>query len=226
MDKGTPQKSKEAFGIFSNYTIVTICVLVILACCVLLIIPFAEKHKDEQAASRAHYAEHNQSVTSFPHRMTISGKNANISRVDLFEIYSNHGFTGFVIVTIDRRHLSDDDMYWLLKLNGLSQELDANAHYWPDGTDWDGKALRYLACRYTDSNVYFMFYTDHQRYSLNGKHFNVSVTYLPDGASISDKYRYSYYVEFTGAQYHNSIDHLPEEMRNVFTNALDDAANN
>lgn len=212
---------------FLSVFIVT-CIVLILICAVVIACFLIHDHmlavQEQEASIRAHEAEHNQTVRSFPHKMTISGKTANITRVDLFEVYSNHGYTGFVIVTIDRRNLSDDDMYWLLKLDGLSRELDADAHYWPDGTDGDIASLHYLGCRYTESNIYFMFYTKHQRYSLNGVKFSISVTYRPDGSSITDGYRYSYRVDFTGTQYHDGIVHLPEEMQRIFTNALDDAA--
>lgn len=224
MENNIAPEKKDTLSPFASICIVTICVMVIIASCILLYLPFAEEQADGKASVQAVQDDHNQTVSSFPHRMTISGKTAYLERIDLFELYGNHGYFGYVIVTIDRGSLSDDDVYWIMKGKRYNWELDSNAHYWPDGTEGDISSLHFLACRYDSDYIYFIFNTDHHRYSLKGTYFSIAVTYLADGADHSDQYRYGYLVEFSGVNYHDSIDHLPEQTIYVFGKACSDAA--
>lgn len=222
-------KEPRSNRFFSAFCIV--CIVLILLCGFVVGGVLLNDHLDavlaEQAASRAaalaHEAEHNQTVRSFPHKMTISGKTAYLTSIDIFETKVDHGYLAHLIITIDRSQLTDDDMYWILKGHRYDWELDATAIWWPEGTESDSDSLHFLDCVYTDSNIYFFFYTDQQRYSLRGKTFTVSIDYLQDGADYSDRYHYFYMAEFSGDKYHSSSDFLPVETLKLLLDSLEDA---
>ena len=211
------------------YTVfIGVCIAVIFVCfsCVaaVLISESLEPVAAEHSAAQGEYAERNQSVSTFPHRMIISEKTAYLDAVHILEMYGNHSYVGYVIVSIDRGSLTDDDIYWVTKGYRFEWELNASAHWWPDGTDGDIASIDYFALLHTDTHIYFIFRTDPQRYSLKGKHFYVAVTYLPDGASIDEQYRYSYSVDFSGQHYHDSTDFLPDDALIALADAMIDAA--
>jgi len=209
-----------------GFLIVAFLVLLLIGCAILYGYSQSlklQKQQEIEASNRAHYTEHNQSVSTFPHAMNIDGKTAYLERIDVLELYGNHSYFGYVIITIDRGQLSDDDVHWIMKGKRYNWELDASAHYWPDGTDGEIDSLHFLSCRYDGDYIYFIFNTDEHRYSLKGTRFSMAVTYLADGADYSDQYRYSYSVEFSGANYHNSVDHLPEQTIYVFGKVCADA---
>lgn len=176
-----------------------------------------------EASKAAHYAEHNQNVSSFPHRLTIYNKISYLNSIDMFELYGNHSYTGYVIITIDRTRLTDDDVYWILKGKRYEWELDATAYWWLDGTDIDLSSFSLFACRSDENNIYFIFRTDPQRQSLRGCSFSVTITYLQDGADYDDEYRYSYRADFTGSNYHNSTGFLPVETLKILADVMIDA---
>lgn len=180
--------------------------------------------KEAEEAARKHYLEHNHTVSYFPYRMKIGDKFAKLSGVDFFELYGNHSYNGYVIITIDRYNLSDDDVYWILKGNRYEWELDATAYWWPDGTDGETDSIPLLGCRYDENNIYFIFRTDPQRRSLKGCKFSVAVTYLQDGADYNDQYHYSYIADFSDSNYHNSTDYLPVETLKILADVMIDAA--
>lgn len=223
MEQTKPRRN----SIFS--TLCIICIVLFLICIVVVCATLTNDYLDEVQAEReaarasvlAQQAEHNQRVSSFPHALELGNKTAYISAIDLLEVYAEHGYVAFVVVTIDRGDLTDDDLYWMLKGYQHEWELNATAHWWPDGTDNDIQSLNSLGCRYTDNNVYFFFRTDHLRYSANGKHFSVAITYQPDGADFSDSYRHSYSADFTGELYHASPDFLPTETYDQLLKSLD-----
>lgn len=207
----------------------------IVAFLVLLLIGFAifdgytqslklQEQQEAEASDRAHYAEHNQSVSTFPHAMNIGGKAAYLSSVDMLELYGNHSYTGYVAIAIDRGELTDDDMYWILKGERRNWELDASAALLFLNTDKDSISLRLLGCRYSESHIYFFFYSEPQRQSLRGCTFYVTLEYLQDGADESDRYTYTYHCDFSGAKYHSSTDFLPQKTQKALSNAMANAA--
>ncbi len=227
MDEQNLHDNNDDKRAYLSVFIVGLIVISFFACCLLVIDNIDKsnrtKHEAEQASIRAHESEHNQTVTSFPHKMTISGKTAHLSSVDIFETKVNHGYVAHLVITIDRGQLTDDDMYWILKGYRYDWELDASALWWPESTESDSDSLHFLDCVYTDSNIYFFFYTDLQRYSLKNTTFTVHITYLQDGADYSEQYRYLYIMDFSGDKYHSSSDFLPIETLKVLIDSLEDA---
>lgn len=214
---------RESFSLLSVafILIIVLCVLIIGG---VLLDDYFEELRIKEAATLAHKAEHDQTVRTFPHKLTIYNKTAYLSSVDFLELYGNHSYTGYVIITIDRGQLTDDDMHWILKGKRYDWELDAHATWWPSGTDADSESLHFLGCHYTESHIYFLFYTDPQRQSLKGTKFYVSLEYLQDGADFEDRYYYSYLADFTGSNYHDGTDFLPVETLKILAEAMIDAA--
>lgn len=222
MEQTEPRHTK-LFTVFIGVCIAVAFICLSCVAAVLLSDHFSEIEA-QRAAEQAHQSEHNQTIHTFPHRLTIYNKTAYLSSVDFLELYGNHSYTGYVIITIDRGQLTDDDMHWILKGKRYDWELDAHASWWPSGTDTDSESLHFLGCRYTESHIYFLFYTDPQRQSLKGTKFYVSLEYLQDGADYEDRYCYSYLADFTGSNYHDGTDFLTVETLKILAEAMIDAA--
>ena len=220
------KQSKSGTERFLSVFII-VCIGLILICGTVIACILYRNHleavQEAEEAARKHYVEHNQHVTTFPHRMKINGKTAYLSSVDLFEIKVDHGYVTHLIITIDRGQLTDDDLYWILKGYRYNWELDAYASLQSSDSSSDNETLHFLACRYTDTHIYFFFYTDQQRESLKGRSFYASIEYLKDGADTSDRYLYYYMVDFSGEQYHVSSEFLPTETAKMLLDALEDA---
>lgn len=206
--------------------LILLCIAVLLLGCVFLGLRAAQKAREQEEALQAsidHYIEHNQTVTSFPHRLKINGKTAYLRSIDLFETKVQHGYVAYMIITIDRGKLTDDDMYWILKGYRYDWELDAYATMHAADSNADSESLHFLDCVYSDSHIYFFFYTDQQRESMQGRAFSASINYLKDGADASDKYHYFYTVDFVRDQYHDSAEFLPLETAQILLDSLNDA---
>lgn len=217
---------------YSRFQVVLFVVFFALALICCTVVPFLLDHirdvdmqeqQEREASIRAHYYEHNQSVSTFPHQLTIYDKTAYLRSVDMLEFYGNHSYTGYVIITIDRGQLTDDDMYWIFKGERNKWELDARASLFFIGTDRDNISLRLLGCRYTDNHIYFIFYSDPQRQSLRGCTFHISLEYLQDGADDNDRYTYTYHCDFSGGDYHDSTEFLPEGTLKFLAEVMIDA---
>lgn len=222
MEQSNPRRNSAFLSVLTNIFIAVIFICISSVVGVFVSRSF-EPIAAEQSAAQAEYAEHNQSISTFPHKLTIYNKTAYLSSVDMLELYDNHSYTCYVIITIDRGQLTDDDMYWILKGKRLDWELDAYVSWWPSGTDADSESLRFLACRYTESHIYFMFYTEPQRQSLKGSKFYISLEYLQDGADYDDRYHYSYISDFAGSNYHEGTYFLPVETLKILAEAMIDA---
>lgn len=221
------EKEQKTDSPLLGFLIVAFLVLLLIGCAILYGYSQSlklQKQQEIEASNRAHYAEHNQSVSTFPHALTIYNKTAYLRSVDMLELYGNHSYTGYVIITIDRGQLTNDDVYWILKGERYKWELDASASLFFIGTDRDSISLRLLGCRYTDSHIYFIFRSDPQRQSLRGCKFYISLEYLQDGADYDDRYTYTYLGNFSGGDYHNSTDFLPVGTLKVLAQVMADAA--
>ena len=154
--------------------------------------------------------------------MTLNSKTASVEDITFLELYGDHGYYGYLVITLDRHNLSDDDVYWMLNGSRYNWELDTSAHLSPYSHNNDLVPMDFLGCRYTDTHVYFCYTTDLYRYSLEGSYISAAVTYLPDGTDISDQQIHRYTFDFTGDKYHNSLDCLTIQELRILTELMVD----
>lgn len=163
-------------------------------------------------------------MTSFPYSMDISGKSVPVDHITFLELYANHGYTGYLVIAIDRRTLSDDEVYWLMKDSSVSiyprfnWELDTHAALVPHSIENDAESMRFLKCYTTDDYIYHFYCTDLYQDRLVGSFVMASVYYEPDG-NFSDRLTYSYNFYFTKENYHNTTSCLTPEEQALFIKA-------
>lgn len=195
------------------------CITVIVLALIGLCIPLMTRRSD----SSTPYVQRDFSVSSFPYAMDISGKSVPIERITFLELYANHGYTGYLVISIDRRTLSDDELYWLMHGIRMNWELDTSAWLSPHSIDSDNVSMHFLKCYTTDDYIYHFYCTDLYQDSLAGSYVLTTIYYEPEG-SYSDRLTYSYNFYFTDKDYHNSIACLTSEERELLVKATSAAS--
>lgn len=136
-------------------------------------------------------------IDSLPYSMDFGGISVPFSRVAFYEAYINHGYEGYVIVKLDRKNLTDDDIYWMVNYNEdtLNTEIRVNAYLEDDDENsYDSESLNSLGKFYSDEYLYYVFATDLNRYSLEGREFGIQIIHSPTKLTAPDT-QYFYYFE-------------------------------
>ena len=223
MDSNTSPEKKVSAGPFGGYGIVIICTLVLLVCLAPFVISLLGQQPADDQTQNDKTAQTRFDVDKFPYLLELGGKTASIDSIDFLELYGNHGYTGYLLISIDRGNLSDDDIYWMTKGYRFEWELNAHAYWWPEGAAGDSASIDFFAIRQSKTHIYFIFRSDLQRYSFKDTHISAQITYLPDGVSISDQHWYFYSFDFSGEDYHDSTDFLPSDALIALADAMVDA---
>ena len=149
--------------------------------------------------------------------MNIDNNEAVLTDIDFFEIYADHGYTAWIVVTIDRQNLTDDDIYWITKPGtALHKDLDAYVYHTRiDGTEVDLDRLTEVGSLYSEDYLYYAFHTDLSRDSYMGEEFSCTIRYSPESIINPDGISYDYTLEITEENYSDSVDVLTEEAAKV-----------
>lgn len=162
-------------------------------------------------------------IESLPYSMDFGGISVPLSRVAFYEEYANHGYVGYVIVKLDRKNLTDDDIYWMVNYNEdtLNTEITVNAYLEDeDEKSYDFESLNRLGKIYSDEYLYFVFATDKNRYSLEGREFSIQIIHSPTKLTAPDTQYFYYDFDLTGSNYSDSVDSLTEDELDILNQAL------
>lgn len=166
-----------------------------------------------------------ESPSSVPFEIQIGNKTAKVSSVTFFELYKNHGYTGYVSVRVNRKNLSDDDIYWITKKSQYSfSDLRLNMYVTSDDNNLDSTRLQYVGGVYDDDYMYYAFKTTLQRYSLLGSSFGLQIIYNPDDLEDKEISTYHYFFDITKENYADSIGVLEPTELTTFSKILAGAA--
>lgn len=136
----------------------------------------------------------------------------NLTDVSFGEVYANHGYTGYCVVTISRENISDDDVYWMLKRDGINVEFDVNAYLTSEVNALDSEMMQTLGSIYDEDNIYFFFYnSETERYRFDDFSVHVQMIMNPDMSITAPTTQYYYY----GIEYEEGIDY--SDLRSVFS---------
>lgn len=208
MDNNTTPEKKGAASPFGGYGIVIICILLILVCLAPFVVSLLGQQASDDPTQNNNIAKTQFEIDHFPYPLTVCGKDAPILDITFLELHENHGYTGYLVYTLDRRNLTDDELYWLLDGHYYVQELTTLAHYRPEGGDM--AEMEYLGARYNDLYIYFAWRTDLHRHSLKDCYVSAKVSYRPEYAEAKDRQHYSYLFYFSDDHYQNSTDCLTD----------------
>lgn len=150
-----------------------------------------------------------------------------LSDVSFCEVYteSDHGYTGYCIVTVDRSNLTDDDVYWMLKqdLREPQAEFEVNAYLTSEINSLELERMSLLQRIYNDKNIYFVFFTDDiQREHLNDFKLSLQMIISPE-KSLAAASTQSYYFDFNaeeGVDYSDYNSVLSEKESDILVDAL------
>lgn len=162
-------------------------------------------------------------IESIPYSMDFGGISVPLSRVAFYEEYANHGYIGYVIVKLDRKNLTDDDIYWMINYNQdtLNTEISVNAYLEDeDENSYDIESLTSLGKFYSDEYLYFVFATDKNRYSLKNREFSIQIIHSPTKLIAPDTQYFYYDFDLTGSNYSDSVNSLTEEELDILNQAL------
>lgn len=158
------------------------------------------------------------SIASIPFEMDLDGKAVQIASMNFFELYADHGYTAYILVSLDRTNLSDDDIYWMTKSDKYttSKELDMNVYATSEENEIDGKTLNSAGSAYDEQYLYFLFYSDLCRYSFMNSNFACQIIYTPTGITENDTIWFHYDEDITDSNYSDGVESLTdEELRAV-----------
>lgn len=222
MEEKAPSRIKEFFRYFGHGALISLCAVTVLALLFWAGFQVGQKSREQEQARLDHIAKTQFDIDRFPYPLTLCDKEAAILDITFLELNENHGYTGYLVFTLDRSNLTDDELYWLLNGHYYFQELSTLAHYHP--VDGEMAEMEYLGARYNDLYIYFAWRTVLQRHSLKDCYVSAVVTYRPEYAEAEDKQKYSYLFYFTGEAYHSSTDCLTAGASSSLAEMLEDAA--
>ena len=164
----------------------------------------------------------NYSLNSIPFDMTIENKTIPFSKVSFFELHENHSYTAYIVASLDRNNLSDDDIYWLTKYDNkkFCKTLDLNLYVTSKDNSLDTEYLTFLGCIYDDDHVYFSYCSSSMRYSFLNSEFSCQFIYTPTGITADDTVYYYYDLIITPETYSNSIGSLSSGERSALVQSL------
>lgn len=164
------------------------------------------------------------SFSDLPRDMDFGGKLVPLNRVTFFESYGNHGYVGYVVVSMSRENLTDDDIYWMTNTIeiGKNREIDVNVYVDESENGLDSDLLHLEGKIYSEYNLYYIFSSELQRYSFKGGSVNCQIIYCPTSLTEPDTVYYYYDFEIDDIHYSDSIDVLTAEEASVFNQALTD----
>ncbi len=170
---------------------------------------------EEDASPQSHM------IDSLPSDMDFSGKTVPLERVTFFESYGNHGYTGYVIVAMSRENLSDDDIHWMTKmdLDSVNTEMQVNIYLDGGENDLDERA-RLMKKIYNNEELYYIFETGLERYTLKGAEVSCQIISSPVGITDPGTTYYHYFFDIDGDYYSDSIEALTANERSALIDAL------
>lgn len=205
-NNSTSPEKKDSHGPFGGYGIVIICTLVLLVCLAPFVVSLLGQQPSVSQTQNSNISKTQFEIDHFPYPLTVCGKDAPILDITFLELHENHGYTGYLVYTLDRRNLTDDELYWLLDGHYYFQELTTISYYRP--TDGQMAEMEHLGARYNDLYIYFAWRTDLHRHSLKDCYVSAEVSYCPENAEAKDRQHYSYLFYFSDDYYQNSTDCL------------------
>ena len=157
-------------------------------------------------------------VSNLPFDADIDNKTITINEVTFADIYADHGYTLWVFISLDRKNLSEDDIYWLTKADSSFRKvLDSDVYQvsW-EGTTVHTDSLHPAGSFYDDEVLCFGFYGDISREKNTTGEYSWCIRYTPD--SIVDPTAKRYYGSFdiTETNYFEGINHLTPHQIEYF----------
>lgn len=162
---------------------------------------------------------------SIPGEIVYNDTTISLSDVSFGEVYADHGYTGYCVVTVDRSNLTDDDVYWMLKkdLGDMQAEFEVNAYLSSESNALNSEYLSSLRTTYDNDSIYFFFYTkDVQREHLSDFEIDIQLIVSPEKSLTADTTQY-YYFDFdaeAGVDYSDYDSVFSEKERNYLIDAL------
>lgn len=165
-------------------------------------------------------ADKNHSADELPFSMEIGGKEISLSRVSFFEIYADHSYTGYTIVSIDRENLTDDDLYWMTgQADRISKEIDVSTYVSSEENKLSSDMMHLLKRNYDDRYLYFLFCSDPVRYDLSTCEIRAQVVLSPDGKVANSEYYYYTLTTEESIDY-EKFDHLSDNEMAALADAI------
>ena len=163
----------------------------------------------------------NTTFNELPGEFTCGEYRLSLQDVSFAQVYANKGYTGYVIVTLDRSTLSDDDAYWLLnRINNPNvSPIDAVA-YLQQKDGGESVRLSLLKKTYDEHNIYYVFWTDLQRQTFNGDKIRVQIVSSPEEKLNADSTKYYYYTFNLDSNLAYSSEELSSSEQDVLLNAI------
>lgn len=164
------------------------------------------------------------SMKTIPFDMVVEEKTVPFYKVSFFELYADHGYTAYIVVSLDRANLSDDDIYWLTKYDDkkYSKTLDVNVYADSEKNQLKSKLLHLMGIVYDDDYIYYSYCSESQRYSFLDSSFSCQAIIIPTGLTESDTVYYHYTHTIDDSNYSDTIASLTTSEREAIVQAAED----
>lgn len=164
------------------------------------------------------------SMKTVPFDMVIEEKTVPFHKASFFELYVDHGYTAYLVISLDRANLSDDDIYWLTKYDDKKfyKTLDVNVYANSEKNQLQTESLHLMGIVYDDDYIYYSYCSDNQRYSFLNSSFSCQVIIVPTGLTESDTVYYHYTHTVDDSNYSDTIASLSTSEREAIVQAAED----
>lgn len=183
--------------------------------------------EDGVSAFESATGQMNFTLSKIPYDMTFGDKTVQLSRVVFYEEYSDHGYYPYIVVTLNRENLTDDDIYWMTKYDDKKhgKEIDINVYARSGKNELDSDVLSYIGAIYDSRNLYFIYYGEKARYSYMGSEFSCQIIHAPSGLIKDDTVYYYYSLLINESNYSDSDDVLTDAERSAMNQAIESYLN-
>lgn len=157
---------------------------------------------------------------------TLQNNDLQMDLVDAqyYEVYSeaNHGYTGYAIAVFDRSNLTDDDIYWMDKMEYATREFDVNAFIRKKDSS-DSSFMVSFWNKYDQNYWYRIFRTSEtMRYSLGGGQISIQSVWDANNDDAQDMW-YHYIIEIDEETDYSDLSRLTTNEVEMITKAMLDA---
>lgn len=165
------------------------------------------------------------SIAALPFTMSNGEVDIPLNKVSFWELYSDHGYAMFVIVSLGRGNLSDDDLYWMTNRVEAEKdpEIHANVYISDEKNELESERISLVGKSYDKENFYFVFCGNRERYALDNSSISVQVIISPDGSVMDESTSYYHFkTDLNGSDDYQSLARLTDGERNALSNAVSD----
>lgn len=149
------------------------------------------------------------SLANPPAEMDYQDMTIKLAKLNVYQLSADHSFVPYVIVSMDLRAMSEDELYWFIK-----EDFEGSCYITHAANEHDKRRLSYI-CSVDQGgyrNIVYALVTEQNRYEFSDFTLNVEFQIVQEdalsGKSENERMKYIYYFE-------QNYEDVPESLYSI-----------